>query len=102
MEQSNIQDPKHNLFFKVLFILILSLVVIQLAILSDVGTKGERLGQIKNSQSLIKVENEILKAKVMALKSNQAVLDGLNNHVDVITKPINFIDPEVAKISAQN
>jgi hypothetical protein len=51
---------------------------------------------------MIRVENEILKARVMALKSNTAVLEGLNNHVEVVTKPINFLDPQTIQISAQN
>jgi hypothetical protein len=102
MRQSNNVDLKHGLFLKVFVVLISCGVVIQLYIMSSIGTKGEELSLIKNSQNTIRVENEILKAKVMALKSNQAVLDGLNNHVEVIIKPINFLDPEVAQISAQN
>jgi len=102
MRQSNNPDPKHKVFLKILAILIFSGVVIQLNIISSVGTKGEDLSKIKNSQNVIRVENEILKAKVMALKSNQAVLDGLNNRVEVVTKPINFLDPQIAQISAQN
>ena len=102
MGQSNNPSPKHGLFLKIFIILLLTGVVMQLYILSSIGTKGEDLSVIKNSQSIIRVENEILKAKVMALKSNQAVLDGLNNHIEVVTKPINFLDPQTAKISAQN
>ena len=102
MGQSNLLNPKNNLFLKISVILLLTGVVLQLYFLSSIGTKGEELSTIKNSQSIIRVENEILKAKVMALKSNQAVLDGLNNHIEVVTKPINFLDPQTAQISAQN
>lgn len=74
---------------------------LQLYILSNLGTKGQELSDIKYSQNIFKVENEILKAKVLALKSNQAVLEGLTNHVEVGVKPINFLSPDLNNISAQ-
>lgn len=101
MGQSNILQPKHNYFIRIFLFLLFVVIALQLYILSNIGTKGEELSLIKNSQSTIKIENEILKAKVMALKSNQSVLDGLGDHVEVITKPINFLDPANSNISAQ-
>lgn len=102
MGQSDSLNIKHGLFLKISIVLILTGVILQLSILSSIGIKGEDLSAIKYSQKIIREENEILKAKVMALKSNQAVLDGLNNHIEVVTKPINFLDPQTAQISAQN
>jgi len=102
MRQSNTPKTKHSLFLKIFIILISCAVIVQLSFSSTIGTKSEDLSIIKNSQNMIRVENEILKAKVMALKSNTAVLDGLNNHVEVVTKPINFLDPQTVQISAQN
>jgi len=101
MGQSNILQPKHNYFIKIFLFLLFVVIAMQLYILSSIGTKGEELSYIKNTQSNIKIENEILKARVMALKSNQAVLEGLDDHVEVITKPINFLDPLTNPISAQ-
>jgi hypothetical protein len=101
MEQLDRYETRHVLFLKILIVFVLIFVAIQLYRLSSLGTKGEDLSIIKNSQSQIKVENEILKARVMALKSNQAVLDGLNNRVEVVTKPLNFLDPQIGQVSAQ-
>jgi hypothetical protein len=100
MEQPN-KVSKHNYFLMIFFILIFVLAGLQLYFLSNVGTKGQELSEIKTSQSTIKVENEILRSKVLALKSNQAVLDGLNNHVNVEVKPINFLSPDLNNIAAQ-
>jgi hypothetical protein len=85
----------------IFLILIFLLASMQLYFLSSVGTKGQELSNIKSSQGTLKVENEILRSKVLALKSNQAVLDGLNNHVDVEVKAINFLSPDQNNIAAQ-
>jgi len=98
MDQLN-RPSKHNYFIIIFLILISVFVVLQLYILSSLGTKGQELSDIKTSQSTIKVENEILKAKVLALKSNQAVLEGLNNNVKVEVKPINFLSPDINNIA---
>ena len=100
MEQPN-RVSKHNYFLMIFFILVFIFAGLQLYILSNVGTKGQELSNIKSSQSAIKIENEILKAKVLALKSNQAVLDGLSNHVNVEVKAINFLSPDLNNIAAQ-
>jgi len=100
MEQSN-KTSKHNYFLIIFFILLSVFVGLQLYILSNLGTKGQELSDIKSTQGIIKVDNEILKAKVFALKSNQAVLDGLNNHVNVEVKTINFLNPDLNNIAAQ-
>ena len=93
---------KHNYFIILVLFLAAVFVTMQLYILSNLGTKGEELSLIKNSQNTIKIENEILRARVLALKSNQAVLDGLNNHSEVVIRPLNFLNPDLNNIAAQN
>ena len=100
MEQSN-KNLKRNYFLFICFCLLSVFVFLQLAFLTNLGTKGQELSDIKSSQSIIKIENEILKAKVLAAKSNQAVLNGLNNHVNVEVKAINYLNPDVNIISSQ-
>lgn len=77
-------------------------VVLSLYLLTNVGTKGEELSYVRNQQKAIKVENEILKAKVLELRSNQEVLAGLESRAKVETKKIAVIDPIEFNVAAQN
>jgi len=91
----------HNYFLIVFLMLIGVFVIMEMSILSNIGTKGEELSIIKNSQNVLKEENEILKARVLALKSNNSVLQGLEQKADIQIKPINVLNPDLLDISAQ-
>lgn len=93
---------KRRFFSVSIIILVTGFVVIQLYLLTNVGTKGEELSKIRSEQNSIKVENEILKAKVLELRSNQEVLSELDTRSDVVAKKISVIDPEEFNIAAQN
>lgn len=77
-------------------------VIMQLYLLTNVGTKGEELSNIRNEQKAIRVENEMLKAQVLELRSNQVVLSGLETRAQVEAKRISVIDPEEFNVAAQN
>jgi hypothetical protein len=64
----------------------------QLYVLSNVGDKGEKITQLKHVQSDLKIENEILRAKIMELKTNEAVIGPLADKVTVERKSVNVID----------
>lgn len=102
MEPSNFGKLKHNYFFVALFLLLLVFVSMQLYLLTNEGTKGEELNSIRVEQNQIQVENEMLKAKVMQLRSNQMVLTGLEQRAVVEQKSLTVIDPEKFNIAAQN
>ena len=74
----------------------------QLYLLTSEGTKGQELNSIRVEQNQIQVENEMLKAKVMQLRSNQMVLTGLEQRATVEQKSLTVIDPEKFNIAAQN
>lgn len=102
MEANYFTYLKTRLFTISCIILAVVYVTLQLYLLTNVGTKGEELSSIRNQQKAIKVENEILKAQVLELRSNQVVLDGLESRSEVETKKIAIIDPEEFNVAAQN
>lgn len=94
---------RRNRFFVIMISFLTALLItVQLYFLSDVGTKGEELNNIRLRQSELKVENEMLKAKILELRSNKVVLEDLNNRSTVSEKKVDVIDPEILDIKAQN
>lgn len=66
------------------------------------GTKGQELSDIRTQQSNLKIENEILKAKILELRSNKVVLEGLAGDDNLKQKDLKLIDPDTLSISAMN
>jgi len=66
------------------------------------GTKGQELNDIRTQQSNLKIENEILKAKILELRSNKVVLEGLAGDDNLKQKELKMIDPDTLSISAMN
>jgi hypothetical protein len=77
-------------------------VIMQLYLLTNVGTKGQELSDIRNQQNEIKIENEILKAKILELRSNKVVLEGLAYDDELQQKELRSLDPDALSISAMN
>jgi hypothetical protein len=102
MEQSRLNTIKNNPIVFCVFVLLTVYVSLQLFLLTSVGSKGQDLANIRNQQGQIKVENEILKAKILELKSNQVVISGLEGKVKIEPKNIAIIKPEEFNIAAQN
>ena len=101
------EQPRHNRIkanpFVVFILLLTSIFVsLQLYLLTNVGTKGQELARILSQQSQIKVENEILKARILELKTNSVVISGLEGKVNITPKSIAIINPDEFNISAQN
>lgn len=82
--------------------LIVVFIVIQLFLLTNVGTKGKQLSEIRTRQNELKIENEILKAKIMELRSNKLVLEGLSTDVKLKQLEPKLLDPDELKISAMD
>jgi cell division protein FtsL len=78
------------------------LIFMQLYLLSNMGTKGQELNDIRTQQSNLKIENEILKAKILELRSNKVVLEGLAGDDNLRQKDLKLIDPDTLSISAMN
>ena len=75
------------------------LIFMQLYLLSNMGTKGQELNDIRTKQSNLKIENEILKAKILELRSNKVVLEGLAGDDKLKQKDLKLIDPDALSIS---
>ena len=81
-------------------IVTLVFVSLQLYVLSSVGTQGARVSDIRDRQAQIKIDNEIKRAKVMELQSNQAVAATVENLQMQPTK-VNYINPDLVNVAAQ-
>lgn len=68
---------------KILLYTLLTLIVLfigmQLFILTRVGTQGERLNQVKQEQTRLRIENEIIQAKILNLQSRKEILSSIDN-----------------------
>lgn len=68
---------------KILLYTLLTLIVLfigmQLFILTRVGTQGERVNQVKQEQTRLRIENEIIQAKILNLQSRKEILSSIDN-----------------------
>ncbi len=75
------KDRKSN--SKILLYTLLSLIVLfigmQLYVLTKVGTQGEKVNQIKQEQTRLRIENEIKQAEVLKLQSRSEILSSIEN-----------------------
>jgi hypothetical protein len=90
MEKKNI----NNIILVPVF-LILSIFAIQLYMLTNLGDKGEQLTQLMRKQNELKVHNEILRANIRELQTNQAVIPDLNEKVEIVKKDVIIIDMKI-------
>ena len=79
--------------------LVILFVVLQLYTLSSVGTKGEKVSELKRKQSEVKIENEIKRAKILELQSNMSVLNNLTTKITLEEKNIISIDTNNSDLS---
>lgn len=83
--------------------LVASFFAFQLFVLSNVGDKGEKITALKRQQNSLKIENEIIRAKIMELQTSNAVVEPLTAMVKVEKKNVNVIDIGTSgSISAMN
>jgi len=68
---------------KILLYTLLTLIVLfigmQLFILTRVGTQGERVNQVKQEQTRLRIENEIIQARILNLQSRKEILSSIDN-----------------------
>ena len=79
--------------------LVILFVILQLYTLSSVGTKGEKVSELKRKQSEVKIENEIKRAKILELQSNMSVLNNLTTKITLEEKNIISIDTNNSDLS---
>ena len=91
-------EAKQKRKLKVNWIIVIPLALIgfifsfQLFVLTNVGDKGEKITVLKRQQTELKIANDIVKAKIMELQTNQAVVGPLADKIQVEKKTINVID----------
>ena len=68
---------------KILFYTLTFLIVVfigaQLFVLTNVGTHGERLNQIRAEETNLRIENEIKQAEISKLQSRKEILGSIEN-----------------------
>jgi len=68
---------------KILLYTLLTLIVLfigmQLFVLTRVGTQGEKVNQIKQEQTRLRIENEIKQAEILKLQSRKEILSSIDN-----------------------
>ncbi|MCA9383176.1 hypothetical protein KC909_02315 [Candidatus Dojkabacteria bacterium] len=100
MKNTQTTSKKGSRLVPILFGLLIIFVVLQLYILTSVGTQGERVSQVRNEQAEIKIENEITRAKILELQSNGAVAETVEN-LQMNPATVKYIDINYQNISAQ-
>lgn len=90
---------------KILLYTLVSLVVLfigmQLFVLTRVGTQGERVNQIKQEQTRLRIENEIKQAEVLKLQSRKEILSSIDN-LDMKEAEVVLINKELITAGGSN
>ncbi|MFQ5493215.1 MAG: hypothetical protein ACE5DX_03590 [Candidatus Dojkabacteria bacterium] len=95
------KTKKRNLLLKIFLSLIVAFIATQLFVLSSVGTQGEKVSMLRQAQADIKIQNEIKRAQILQLKSNNVIRDTATDRLLMKKSSVKYINPEIKKISAQ-
>lgn len=94
------QEQKGSFLIRILIGLVTTFVVMQLYILTSIGTQGERVSAVRTQQSDLKIENEIKRARILELQSNDAIKNTVQN-LQMYPVKVEYIDVNYLDISAQ-
>lgn len=84
-----------------LVILIVLFIGLQLYVLTNVGTEGEKVSQIKQEQTRLRIENEIKQAEILKLQSRKEILTSIEN-LDMKETEVIMIDRDDKIADANN
>jgi len=84
-----------------LVILIVLFIGLQLYVLTNVGTEGEKVSQIKQEQTRLRIENEIKQAEILKLQSRKEILTSIEN-LDMKETEVIMIDRDNKIADANN
>ncbi|KXK08693.1 MAG: hypothetical protein QY330_00545 [Candidatus Dojkabacteria bacterium] len=90
-----------SLATRLIFTLVALFIIIQLYVLSSVGTQGEKVKYLRDMQAQVKIENEILRASIANLQSSQEISKTASEHLRMQPAQVVYIDLGQYNISAQ-
>jgi regulator of replication initiation timing len=82
-------------------LLIMSFFVVQLIVLTSIGTQGEKVKTIRDSQTELKIENEILRARIYEMQSTQEIRKTANEELQMKPVDVQYLDLDQLQITAQ-
>jgi len=77
------------------------LMVVNLGVLTVVGTKGQELSGIRSEQESQKIKNDLLRSRYEALKVSSTIEKKAKDDLKMNQKDIRIIDVATAKVSAE-
>jgi hypothetical protein len=98
----NFSLRRGGLLIKLLVFMIVGFIAIQLYVLTSVGTQGEKLSQVRQQQSEVKIQNEIIKARILELQSNPRIQETVTQKLQLNPAEVIYLEPEPDLISAQD
>lgn len=100
-KQTTITTESPSLLGRLSIILVLLFIAIQLYVLSTVGTQGEKVSTLRDAQAEIKIENEILRARISELQSTQEIRKTANEHLQMRPAQVVYVDAGEFYVAAQ-
>jgi len=102
VKRGGISLKQGGILVKLLCVMIVAFIVIQLSVLTTVGTQGEKISDIRKQQAEIKIQNEIARAKILELQSNPRIQETVSQKLQLQPVHTVYLDPENRLISAQD
>ncbi|KXK27410.1 MAG: Cell division protein FtsL [candidate division WS6 bacterium OLB20] len=99
IRKSTTESP--SLLKKLSVVLVLMFIAIQLYVLSTVGTQGERVSELRDRQAEVKIENEILRARISELQSTTEIRKTANEHLQMQPAQVVYVDASEFYVAAQ-
>lgn len=88
---TKIQLNQTKIWMGIFILLIVSFVVMQLYTLSSIGTQGEKVSFLRSRQANVKVENEILRAKIRELQSTDNIIDTATDRLQMNSADVTYL-----------
>lgn len=99
MNNKTQKKRKGSSLMTILISLVIVFVVVQLYVLTTVGTRGEEISSIRAEQATLKIETEIVRAQIHDLKSNSAISETIEN-LQMTPTSVKYIEQDILQISA--
>ena len=80
--------------------MVLLFITAQFIILSVVGVKGDTLSQIKTGQEDQRIQNEILRARILDAKVSSRIRAEMEENLNMNVKSVKVIDAETGQVTA--
>lgn len=99
IKKERIQNSKILLY--ALVFLVVAFIGMQLFVLSRVGSQGEKVNQIKQEQTRLRIANEIKQAEILKLQSRKEILSSIDN-LNMRESEVFLINTEIITADTSN